>query len=260
MDCQALSNGLSATQRHAYSPTPEAGFFDAFQTAYAEFEQTGEPSPAAADEPEPACSLADVLGSTQTELADLRGVSVEDQQQYAAILARAYGEDALSDPQQFLQSLSSDELDAVRQMHGLADAINPGVISDEGASNLLLPEGYSVDLNHDGIDEVGIGKILHFPPRDAPDAFKDAWFEATQDLDFGDYATHSMTFLVAFHPPTETGRAATGLPSGQLNSYRTIVDNCLSMLENCRGMLAEGQYERDQPFFSRLKDLLQDAG
>jgi hypothetical protein len=31
------------------------------------------------------------------------------------------------------------------------------------------------------------------------------------------------------------------------------------MLDRCRGMLAEGQYERDQPFFSRLKGLLDAA-
>jgi hypothetical protein len=46
------------------------------------------------------------------------------------------------------------------------------------------------------------------------------------------------------------------LPTGQLDSYRSVVDNYLAMLDSCRGMLAEGQYERDQPFFSRLKSLL----
>jgi hypothetical protein len=114
-------------------------------------------------------------------------VRVEDQQQYAAVLARAYSSDGLSDPQGFLRSLS------------------------------------------------------------------------TSELGFGDYATHSMTFLQAFHPPTADGTVATGMPSDQLGSYRTIVDNYLEMLDACRGMLAEGQYERDQPFFSRLQSLLANA-
>lgn len=73
------------------------------------------------------------------------------------------------------------------------------------------------------------------------------------------YAMHSMTFLCAFHLPTEVGNAAATLPSNQLESYKTIADNYLSMLNSFRGMLPDGQYERDQPLFSRLHELLQDA-
>jgi hypothetical protein len=258
MDCQAVASGLTATQRHAYTQTPGAGFFDAFETAFEKLEQQETTaSSAGSDSSAPVSSLADVLGATQTELADVRGVSVQDQREYAAILQKAYANDALSTPKQFLQSLSSSELDVVRHIRGLADPINPSALSDEGASNLLLPEGYSVDLNHDGIDEVGAAKTLHFPPRDAPAAFTDAWFQATQGESFGDYSMHAMTFLLAFHPPGDTGNATTGLPTDQLGSYKTVVDNYLSMLDHCQGMLAEGQYERDQPFFSSLRDLLQ---
>jgi hypothetical protein len=235
-----------------YSQTPDSEFFDTFRTA---FEQLEEQTTNALS----AESLIDVLGATQTEMAELRGVSAEDQLQYAAILNEAYASGDLEDPQQYLQSLSSSALDVVRRMHGLADTICATTLSNEGASNLLLPEGYSVDLDRDGIDEVGTGMILHFPPRDAPAAFTNAWFQATQDLKPGDYALHSMTLLLAFHPPGEARGLTSAFCSSDLSSYRTIVDNYLSMLENCRGMLAEGQYERDQPFFSHLQELLQEA-
>ena len=261
MQCPIAVSELTATQRHAYWQTPPAGFFDAFQAAFEQFEEPAGRGGSSASAPSAASlSLADVLGATQTEMADLRGVSADDQKQYAAILDEAYSDRAMDDPRKFLQSLSASELDVVRRIRCLADTINPASLSDEGASNLLLPEGYSVDLNHDGIDEVGAAKTLHFPPRDAPAAFTEAWFEATGDLGFGDYATHAMTFLLAFHPPAEAGIAGAGLASDRLESYRTVVDNYLSMLESCRGMLAEGQYQRDQPFFSRLRDLLQGTG
>jgi hypothetical protein len=260
MDCSGVATQLTATQRHAYSPTPPDGFFDAFQTAFEQFAQPDAAGSSVASEGDPAAdSLADVLGATQTEMADLRGVGEEDQLAYAKILYEAYSGDGMSDPQSFLQSLSASELDVVRRIRCLADTIQPQALDDEGATNLLLPEGYSVDLNHDGIDEVGAAKLLHFPPRDAPPAFTDAWFEATKDCSFGDYATHSMAFLVAFHPPAATDNAASALPANQLESYRTIVDNYLSMLDSFRGMLPEGQYERDQPFFSRLQKLLKNA-
>jgi hypothetical protein len=258
MDCIVGGIELTATQRHAYSQTPDAGFFDAFDAAYEQLQQQDAGS-APADGGGATLSLADVLGDTQTEMADIRGVDADDQREYATILHQAYTHDGLNDPQQFLQSLSASDLDVVRRIHCLADTINPGTLSDEGASNLLLPEGYSVDLDHDGIDEVGAAKTLHFPPRDAPAAFTDAWFQATQDLGFGDYAMASMTFLSAFHPPQTGGTVATGPPSSSVESYQTVVDNYLSMLDHYRGMLPKGQYERDYPFFSKLKGLLDAA-
>jgi hypothetical protein len=239
-----------------FSQTPDAEFYTAFQAAYDGLERgTAASSSGASSAP----SLADVLGATQTELAGLRRVGIDDQREYARILDEAYSSGGMDDPGKFLQSLSYADQEVVRHLHGLADPIRPESLSREGAANLLLPEGYSVDFNRDGIDEVGLGKILHFPPRDAPAAFADAWFQATQGMDFGDYATHAMTFLVAFHPPAAAETNASGLPSDRLDSYRAVVDNYLDMLDRCRGMLAEGQYERDQPFFSRLKGLLDAA-
>jgi len=253
---------LTATQRHMYSQAPDAEFFQNFQTAYDRLTQDDQPSTdvaARAAQSDDASSLVAVLGATQTELADLRGVTVDEQRAYAKILDDAYASGGLNDPRQFLQSLSSADLEVVRRIRSLADTIIPATLSEEGAENLLLPEGYSVDLNQDGMEEVGLARTLHFPPRDAPPEFTAAWFQATQDSDFGDYATRAMTFLFALHPPTETGATVTGLPPDKLDSYRTVVDSYLYMLEHWRGQLPAGQYERDQPFFSRLQELLSDG-
>lgn len=250
------TGGLTAIQRHGYSQTPDAGFFETFQTAFDRLEVSTSAEPG---DSVTATSLADVLGTNQTEMAQLWKVDEEDQREYARILDDAYSSGGIHDPKAFLQSLSSSDMDIVRRMHRLADTIRPEILSQEGAENLLLPEGYSVDLNRDGIDEVGAGKILHFPPRDAPAEFTDAWFESTKEMSGGDYMLHAMTFLVAFHPPVEGGGEGAGLPSDQLSSYRTIVDDYLDELDRRRGQLPDGQYDRDYPFFRRLQESLQDS-
>ena len=148
-------------------------------------------------------------------------------------------------------------------MHGLAAAIDPHTLDDDGAENLLLPQGYCV-LNQDGIAEEGVAQEMHFPPPDAPPAFLKAWFQATKGLDSQGYMEQAMTFMTAFHPITADGNVTAGLPTDQLASYQTIVDDYLYELSAYRGMLAPGQYQRDEPFFSRLQSLLQstptDAG
>lgn len=263
MQCDSVSSSLTPSQRHMSTQTPDTAFYDSFQDAFEQFDKQVGNGSSAASSPNsisaPNVSLSDLLGDTQCEMAKLWKVSDADERQYAAILDKAYQQDAMKDPKKFLQSLSQSDLAIVQHMHDLADPINVGNLSNEGASNLLLPEGYSVDLNHDGFEEVGAAKVAHFPPRDAPAAFANAWFQATKGLDGSDYALHAMTFLVGLHPPTESGDVGTGLPSDQLNSYKKIVDNYLSMLNHYSSFLAPGQYERDQPFFSRLQNLLQNA-
>lgn len=45
-----------------------------------------------------------------------------------------------------------------------------------------------------------------------------------------------------------------------MDSYREIVTNYLASLEAFKGFLAEGQYERDKAFFTRLQALLAAGG
>lgn len=82
----------------------------------------------------------------------------------------------------FLASLSAADLALLQQAKGLAGAINVSALSEEGAANLLLDRAAHVDLNNDGLVEVGAAKIIAFPPVNAPQAAKDAWDAATAGM------------------------------------------------------------------------------
>jgi|GEM_PF-1776072 len=85
----------------------------------------------------------------------------------------------------FLLSLTSDELYIIQKANGLASQINANNLSDEGAENLFLRplgEDKIVDLNNDGIEEIGEAKMVFFPPPNAPDSVKKAWTEGTSGL------------------------------------------------------------------------------
>ncbi|MBZ2160550.1 hypothetical protein [Alteromonas stellipolaris] len=98
---------------------------------------------------------------------------------------------------EFLKSLSSDELQLVKKANSLAANIDVDSLSQEGAQNLLSqPDGSDlVDLNNDGIVEIGIGKTIHFPPVNAPPHVKAAWEKATEGMDWGEQARMELTMF-----------------------------------------------------------------
>ena len=248
MEIRPSGTPITAAQRNAYSQTPDADFFAAYVAAYQAQASAG------------ASSQAALLGETHGGLSALRGVDVESQAAYAAVLDKAYSSGGFDNARQFLAGLSPDELDVVRRNHCLAESIDVGSISEEGAENLLLPEGYSVDLNADGIDEVGAGRIGHFPPRNAPAAVKEAWFQATANMDPGQMMTYALVMHDAVYG-LQIGDQRQGSlhAADKADSYRQIVADYLSSLEANKGMLAAGQYERDKDFFTRFQALLQAA-
>lgn len=83
---------------------------------------------------------------------------------------------------QFLAALTPQDLALLQQANGLAQGINVSALSEEGAANLLLERDSRVDLNNDGLVEVGAAKIIAFPPVNAPQAAKDAWEAATAGM------------------------------------------------------------------------------
>lgn len=253
MDVRKIGQPITASQQRSYSPSPDAGFYETYRAAF-EAQQAaaanGGGTPAAK-------TLEGILGTTHAELSARRGVGAESQAAYAAVLNKAYSSGGIGNARQFLGSLSGAELEAVRRNHGLAAAIDPGTLSEEGAENLLLPEGYSVDLNRDGIDEVGAGRVIHFPPRDAPEDFKEAWFQATAGMGEGEMMSHSLMLHDAVYGMQIDGRQQPSLYApDRMDSYRSIVGNYLASLEQIKGLLPDGQYERDKQFFSRLQGLL----
>jgi hypothetical protein len=98
---------------------------------------------------------------------------------------------------EFLKSLSSDELQLVKKANSLAANIDVDSLSQEGAQNLLSqPDGSDlVDLNNDGIVEIGIGRTIHFPPVNAPAHVKAAWEKATEGMDWGEKARLELTMF-----------------------------------------------------------------
>lgn len=122
-----------------------------------------------------------------------RNVSEQDISSFSSILdnAKSSGKSA----KQFLSGLSAQDLSLVQQANGLVDKINVATLSAEGAQNLLSqPDGSDrVDLNNDGIVEVGIGRTIQFPPVNSPQHVKDAWEKATEGLSMFDKATLELT-------------------------------------------------------------------
>jgi len=70
-----------------------------------------------------------------------------------------------------------------------------------------------------------------------------------------------MTYGLMLHDAVY-GMQINGQSQGSLyaadntDSYRSIISNYLASLEENKGFLAEGQYERDKAFFSKLQTLL----
>uniref|UniRef100_UPI00321FA0DD hypothetical protein n=1 Tax=Zoogloea sp. TaxID=49181 RepID=UPI00321FA0DD len=128
---------------------------------------------------------------------------------------------------------------------------------EEGARNLLLPEGYSVDLNQDGFDEVGAARVIHFPPKAAPAAVREAWFQATASMETGDVMTYGLMMHGAIYG-LRIDDTTTTVPRkpDDTDSYRQVVADFLAALEDQRGLLTPEQYARDKDFFTRLGALL----
>jgi hypothetical protein len=253
MDIRNIGTPITASQRHGYRETPDSSFYETYQAAFKTQSDNGSNGAAVPTTK----SLEDILGTTHTELSALRGVNQECQATYAAVLEKAYSSGGMQDARGFLGSLSAQELDAVRLNHCLAAPINTAELSEEGAENLLLPEGYSVDLNHDGIDEVGAARTASFPPKDAPAEFKEAWFQATADMDPGMMMTYGLMMHDAVYGMQINGQSQGSLyAADNVDSYRSIISNYLASLEENKGFLADGQYERDKAFFSKLQALL----
>jgi len=99
---------------------------------------------------------------------------------------------------EFLRTLSSSELYAIQKSKLLVSQIRPETLSEEGAENLFVKLGDDrkyVDLNNDGITEIGVGKMFVFPPPNTSDKVKDAWAKTSQNMSFSDKMLVMGSFL-----------------------------------------------------------------
>lgn len=259
MNIQNVNNTTpNAIQQRHLIQSPDANFFTDFKAAYARYQSappTGSSSDVAIQNA--TTTMADVMGLTYTEMAAVRGTSANDQTAYAAILNRAYSQGGMENPVAFLQSLTPQEQGVVQRAHCLAEPFDASTMSKEGAYNLLLPEGYQVDFNHDGIQEVGAGKTITFPPLDAPEQVKQAWLTATQNMDEGDMMTYQLQMHIMLYGINVNDQTSKALaPTDQIDSYREGVDKFLAWLEYAKASTPSDQYARDKTFFSDMKRLL----
>lgn len=200
-------------------------------------------------------ALDELFGATEVELQKRREIDAETSERFALLLAEAYRTGALEAPVAFLASLSNSDLEVIRRVQSLADPIDVGALSIEGAYNLLLPGGYKVDFNRDGLSEVGCAKTCFFPPVDAPETFRTAWVRATDGMGEQDAMVYSISLWGALHPVVSANpdfSLSETVRTDLLSTYRRLIQERLDSNEAYRALLARGQYERDKMFFTRL--------
>lgn len=241
------------TFRGGYSECPDANFFESFTAQFDRFAGI-DPEDTSAKR----AALEKSLGATEVELQRRRNIDSHTSERFATLLAEAYRTGAMGDPLAFLKSLPRADLEVLRKAQSLADPINPASLSVEGAYNLLLPGGYKVDFNRDGLSEIGEGRVCFFPPLDAPQKFREAWLQTTASMEEQDTLVYSLSLWVTLHGLTEDGThlahsAVAATPrTDLLSTYSRLIEKRLELNEHFRGFLADGQYERDAKFYKTL--------
>ncbi|TWT85338.1 hypothetical protein Pla123a_01450 [Posidoniimonas polymericola] len=190
---------------------------------------------------------------------------------YSELIARAHAEGGYQTPQEFLGSLTREELSVVQRVHALADPIGVDALTEEGVLNLLLPPVAQVDLNHDGITRSGIGSGLRFPDSNTPPDVAAAWEEATAGMPLGERMTFELQMLMplltanihlnpdgSYSHTSEPGDPDWQNPFADPGySYAKATQDQLDHLDFSRPFISEDQYERGVAFWSRLKALLE---
>ncbi|MCU4677009.1 DUF1542 domain-containing protein [Catenovulum sp. 2E275] len=139
------------------------------------------------------------LSQNSITLLQRRGLDQTQINQFSHIVNQAaQHEQGYAD---YLAHLNSSELKLVQQANALASSINPANLSQEGTINLFKQPDKSdvVDLNNDGLVEVGIGKTIVFPPVNAPDYVKAAWQQATQGLSESESVRLTLQMHIAIY-------------------------------------------------------------
>ncbi|MBA2117359.1 hypothetical protein [Bremerella alba] len=193
---------------------------------------------------------------------------------YGTLLVRTYTEGGYADPQGFLQNLTEDELATVQHVHRLAEPIDVDSLTPEAALNLLIPRPAQVDLNYDGLTQVGQGYTIRFPDSRTPEAVVNAWNETTTDMDpmeksFYELQMKLPTLLANFEIDdqgryvghTEPGDPNWVNPQADSNySYTDLTEQMLDYLDYFQHQIPQDQYEQQRSFYSTFQQSLQEHG
>jgi len=135
-------------------------------------------------------------------LLQARGLSETQITDFASLLEEAHEQrDNNISAKEVLSNMSKSELQLLQTATSLATPINVNSLSKESAINLLAqPDNTGlVDLNNDGIVEVGAARKMVFPPVNAPAHVKDAWDKATEGLSTWDKSVMELNLHVSIY-------------------------------------------------------------
>jgi hypothetical protein len=192
-------------------------------------------------------------------------------QDYGRILQSAQAAGAYAQPQAYLRTLSQEDLRTVQQVHARADAIDPAQLSHEGALNLLLPPDAMVDLDRDGVTEVGGTKVILFPSSTTPPEVCAAWNAATANLSPEEVLVRQLQ--MGSGPQTQAntrfdsqGRVVDIINPGDPGwvnpfsdpsyTYKDFAKEQLALLDKFKGLMPADQVKRDEAFWRSFLDAL----
>jgi len=131
------------------------------------------------------------MSSESVGLLQRRGLSEQQVSEFSVLLDKSQAQQQADvSARQVLADMSQYELKLLQKATNLVEPIGVNSLSQEGAINLLAQPDRTgmVDLNNDGIVEVGAARTISFPPVNAPESVHKAWEQATEGLSTWDKA------------------------------------------------------------------------
>jgi len=115
---------------------------------------------------------------------------------FELIYAKVQKDDVnLGNANEYLNSLSKEELFTLQKYSGLAESIEIGNLSTEAAYNLLMHDNEQYDFNNNGVNEVGEGNIHPVVPRSMSSDVREAYIDGLNALNGKDrFMAMTLTF------------------------------------------------------------------
>jgi hypothetical protein len=140
----------------------------------------------------PDLSAPFALSQDDRQVLSMRGMSEGQQDAVSSLYAKARSAVQGGQGKGFLASLDTQSLALLQQAACLAAPVDVSTLSEEGAENLLLAPTEAVDLNGDGLLQVGAALTSSFPPVNASPQLRAAWEKTASGMDERDALTLSL--------------------------------------------------------------------
>ena len=140
----------------------------------------------------PDLSAPFALSQDDRQVLSMRGMSEGQQDAVSSLYAKARAAVQGGQGRGFLASLDTQSLALLQQAASLAVSVNVSTLTEEGAENLLLAPTEAVDLNSDGMIEVGAALTSSFPPVNASPELRAAWEKTASGMNERDAMTLSF--------------------------------------------------------------------